>query len=49
MTEELNTQKKTDYNDDFEIDQNLIGLLNLLWQEDRRQNPHLYKKPDNEN
>jgi hypothetical protein len=34
----------------FEANQNWLGFWNLLLEEDIKQNPHLYKKPkDDEN
>ena len=34
-------------NDDFEARQNLLGFFSLLLQIDKRINPHLYKKDEN--
>jgi hypothetical protein len=44
--------KKGDKNNEndwsFEEEQNLLGLLSLLLEADKKQNPHLYRKPKNE-
>ena len=50
MSEDLDNNSFGNEKWGFEAEQNWLGFWNLLLQEDRRQNPHLYKKPkDDEN
>lgn len=41
----IENPEKTHEQKEFEANQNWLGFWNLLLQEDRRQNPHLYKQP----
>ena len=43
----LDKDQKNQGENDFEARQNLLGFFSLLLQIDKRINPHLYKKDEN--
>jgi len=47
--ESQNEKNKKDEQNDFEARQNLLGFFSLLWEIDKRINPHLYEKGNENN